>query len=124
MSEQCFNAIISRRIRYYLTKYTMTQAELSKRLGVAATSVYNWCNGVKIPRMDKIDAMCDIFHCKRADLMEDRSAAPSPPRSKEETALLEHYNQLNTIGRGKLREYAEDLADNPKYTKSTESKQA
>ena len=49
----------------------MTQLELSKRLGVGTTSVYNWCNGIKTPRMDKVDAMCRIFNCTRADLMED-----------------------------------------------------
>lgn len=51
----------------------MTQLELSKRLGVGTTSVYNWCNGLKTPRMDKVDAMCDIFHCKRSDLMEENN---------------------------------------------------
>lgn len=72
MSEQEFNAVFSKRLRYYLNKYEITQAELSKKLGVGTTSVYNWCNGIKTPRMDKIDAMCEIFHCKRSDLMEDR----------------------------------------------------
>lgn len=71
MSEREFNEIFSERLRYYLEKYEITQLELSKRLGVGTTSVYNWCNGIKTPRMDKVDAMCKIFHCKRSDLMED-----------------------------------------------------
>ena len=76
MSEREFNAIFSERLRYYLNKYEITQLELSKRLGVGTTSVYNWCNGIKTPRMDKVDAMCEIFHCKRSDLMEDKSEKP------------------------------------------------
>ena len=71
MSERNFNIIFSERLRFYLNKYDMTQLELSKRLGVGTTSVYNWCNGIKTPRMDKVDAMCRIFNCTRADLMED-----------------------------------------------------
>ena len=71
MPEQDFNAIFSKRLRYYLNQYGMTQAELAKKLGVGTTSVYNWCNGIKTPRMDKVDAMCDLFHCKRSDLMEE-----------------------------------------------------
>lgn len=74
MSEREFNQIFSERLRYFLNKYDMTQLELSKRLGVGTTSVYNWCNGIKTPRMDKVDAMCEIFHCKRSDLMEDKSS--------------------------------------------------
>ena len=72
MPEQEFNAVFSKRLRYYLNKYEMTQAELAKRLGVGTTSVYNWCNGIKTPRMDKVDAMCDLFHCKRSDLIEEK----------------------------------------------------
>ena len=78
MPEREFNQIFSERLRYYLNKYEMTQLELSKRLGVGTTSVYNWCNGIKTPRMDKVDAMCEIFNCKRSDLMEDKSAQPAP----------------------------------------------
>lgn len=72
MSEEEFNKIFSRQLRYYLNRYDMTQAELAKKLGVGSTSVYNWCNGIKTPRMDKVDAMCSIFNCKRSDLMEDK----------------------------------------------------
>lgn len=73
MPEQEFNAIFSKRLRYYLNQYGMTQVELAKKLGVGTTSVYNWCNGIKTPRMDKVDAMCDLFNCKRSDLMEDKT---------------------------------------------------
>lgn len=71
MSEREFNEIFSERLKYYLEKYEITQVELSKRLGVGTTSVYNWCNGIKTPRMDKIDAMCKIFHCQRSDLINE-----------------------------------------------------
>ena len=78
MSEQEFNAIFSKRLRYYLNKFDMTQLELAKRLGVGTTSVYNWCSGLKTPRMDKVDAMCSIFGCKRSDLMTDNSSESAP----------------------------------------------
>lgn len=73
MSELEFNAIFSKCLKYYLNKYDMTQSELAKRLGVSTQSVTNWCKGDKSPRMDKVDAMCEIFHCKRSDLMEDNT---------------------------------------------------
>ncbi len=73
MSEQEFNAVFSKNLRYYLSKNNMTQVELAKKLGVGTTSVYNWCNGIKTPRMDKVDAMCELFSCRRSDLIEDKS---------------------------------------------------
>lgn len=72
MSEKEFNEVFSKRLRHYLKINGITQLELSKKLGVGTTSVYNWCNGIKTPRMDKVDAMCELFQCKRSDLMEDK----------------------------------------------------
>lgn len=98
MPEQEFNYIFSKRLRYYLNKYEMTQLELAKKLGVGTTSVYNWCNGIKTPRMDKVDAMCDLFHCRRSDLMEE----------KEQTD--DHY-YLNDD----TRQLAQFMFENPEY---------
>ena len=118
MSETEFNKVFSIRLKYYLNCFDMTQAELSKRLGVGTTSVSNWCKGLKSPRMDKVDSMCEIFHCRRSDLMElpngnvsDEVAILSP----DENALFEDYKKLNAIGRKKVREYAADLVDSEKY---------
>lgn len=89
MPEQAFKEIFSKRLRYYLQKFNMTQAELATRLGVGTTSVYNWCNAVKTPRMDKVDAMCDIFDCKRSDLMiEHATDKPAPYYLNDETRQI------------------------------------
>ncbi|MCD8207608.1 MAG: helix-turn-helix domain-containing protein [Bacteroidales bacterium] len=68
MSEKEFNEIFSERLKYYMDRYEMTQVELAKRLGVSTSTTYYWLNGIKTPRMDKVDEMCRIFHCKRSDL--------------------------------------------------------
>lgn len=105
MSEREFNQIFSERLRYYLDEYNMTQLELSKRLGVGTTSVYNWCNGIKTPRMDKVDAMCKIFNCKRSDLMEDKSTSPTPPHK----GVV--INVLGRVAAGIPIEAIEDIID-------------
>ena len=100
----------------------MTQAELAKRLGVGTTSVSNWCKGLKSPRMDKVDRMCEIFDCRRSDLMEDIpvNSFERLRLTPDETALIKKYSQLNTVGKGKAQEYISDLLDNEKYTKDIE----
>ena len=69
MSELEFNAIFSKRLKYYLNKYDMTQSELAKRLGVSTQSVTNWCKGDKSPRMDKVDSMCSIFNWEKGKVI-------------------------------------------------------
>lgn len=103
MSEREFNQIFSERLRYYLAKNEMTQLELSKKLGVGTTSVYNWCNGIKTPRMDKVDAMCEIFNCKRSDLMQEKEVTSMS--SSESTYYLNDD----------ARDLAQFMFENPEY---------
>ncbi len=97
MPEQEFNTVFSKRLRYYLNMHGITQAELAKKLGVGTTSVYNWCNGIKTPRMDKVDAMCDLFHCNRSDLIEDK------PEDSDDTYYLNE----------ETRQIAQEAFENP-----------
>ena len=101
MSEKEFNEIFSKRLRFYLEQNEITQVELAKRLGVGPTSVYNWCNGIKTPRMDKIDAMCEIFECKRSDLMQEATISSTLAAhfegeefTPEELAEIEQFVQF------------------------------
>lgn len=94
MSEQEFNTVFSKRLRYYLNKYDITQVELAKKLGVGTTSVYNWCNGIKTPRMDKIDAMCELFQCKRSDLIEDKEESSIAINPKDERDIKKDLDSI------------------------------
>ena len=71
MSEKEINEIISRNLTYYLEKNGMTQLDLAERLGVSQAAVSNWCKGIKMPRMNKVDSICDILQIKRSYLMEE-----------------------------------------------------
>lgn len=112
MPEREFNQIFSERLRYYLNKYEMTQLELSKRLGVGTTSVYNWCNGIKTPRIDKVDAMCNVFNCRRSDLMEDAKEIP-PCDSCRTGAAINVYGRITA---GIPIEIAENIIDTEEIT--------
>lgn len=68
-----YNMQFAKRLRYFLDKYDMNQLELAKRLHVSPQSVTNWVTGEKTPRMDTVDAMCDLFHCRRSDFSEQVS---------------------------------------------------
>lgn len=119
MNESDFNKVFSARLRHYLSINNMSQLDLSKRLGVGTTSVSNWCTGLKSPRMDKVDAMCRIFHCRRSDLMEEPAAGTSNPMTRtlspDEAGLLDDYQKLNDLGKKKAREDLADLTEIPKY---------
>ena len=99
MNEQSFNMLFARNLRNFLVTNNMTQVELAKKLSVGTTSVYNWCNGVKVPRMDKVDKMCEIFSCKRSDLITESSdISPEPSAlvlSEIEIRIIEAYRRMS-----------------------------
>lgn len=97
-AEQKFLTTFSRNLRHYLSVNDMTQKELAEMLGTSNTSVYNWVNGIKSPRMDKVDAMCVIFNCRRSDLISDNPVHEpyeDLTLSREETKIILRYRQMS-----------------------------
>lgn len=96
MSDSEFNKIFAKRLKYYLALYGMSQKDLAKRLGVSETTISNWTQGTKSPRMSKVDLMCQIFHCKRSDFMEDIQP-DSQPAATTESSPIDIDKYLNRI---------------------------
>lgn len=77
---------------FYLEIHDKTQAELAKYVGVSTAAVNQWCKGIKVPRMDKVDKICKFLLIKRSDLIEehtlDKEQALAERTSLYATALL------------------------------------
>ena len=71
MSEQDFNKIFARNLNKLLSERDVSQVELAKIVGVSGPAVNTWCRGLKTPRMDKVDAICEYFNIRRADLISE-----------------------------------------------------
>lgn len=69
MSEEMFNQLFSRNLLRLMNEHGISQAQMAKYLNVSPGSVSAWTRGLTTPRMDKIDAMCELFNCKRSDLI-------------------------------------------------------
>lgn len=63
--------IFSENLKHLLDDRDVTQLELSKYMGVSNTTVYNYVNGLNMPRMDKIDKICEFFNISRSSLISD-----------------------------------------------------
>ena len=57
-------------INALLLRADKTQIDLAEYLGVAKSTVSMWVNGVRVPRMARIDAMARFFGVNRSDIME------------------------------------------------------
>ncbi len=98
MNETEFNKIFAAKLKYYLARNDMTQIELAEKLNTSKTSVYNWCSGLKTPRMDKVDKMCEIFGITRSALItSDYSSSDEDEEiySQEEQKLISAYRSAS-----------------------------
>lgn len=88
MSDQSINQAIGKRLCYLLDKHQKTQEDLAEYMGVSQATVSNWCKGIKLPRIDRLDNICKYFGVNRSELIPDTPALPPSPAIDEETHAL------------------------------------
>ena len=79
MSDELYKKIFSSNLRKYMSLNNKTQVELINDLGFNKSAVSTWCNGTRLPRMDKVDALAKYFGIRRSDLIEDKSESKIKP---------------------------------------------
>lgn len=95
------NEVFCHNLRDYLYMAGMTQVELAKKVGVTETSVSKWMNGTVIPRPKKVDEICHVLKCSRADLMTDHEQkavfAPEDILASEMKDRKDLYSTVNAL---------------------------
>lgn len=77
MSEDQYKAIFSKNLKYYMYINGKTQIDLINDLGFNKSAVSTWCNGTRLPRMDKVEQLARYFGINRSDLIEDKNKSES-----------------------------------------------
>lgn len=67
-----YKKIFSNNLRKYMTLNKKIQADLINDLNLSSSTISNWCTGLKLPRMDKIQMLADYFNIQISDLLEDK----------------------------------------------------
>ena len=118
MSEQEFAKTLGKNLRRIMYEKNITQAQMSRELGIGKTTLSTWMNGQRMPRMDKIDMLCRYLNCKRSDLMDEkRKERTEAVFTQEEMMLIVQYRMLNAEGRARVRDDMENYLELPKYTR-------
>lgn len=80
MSEETYKKIFSRNLNYYMELNGKSQTDLVNDLGFNKSAVSTWCNGTRLPRMDKVETLAQYFRINRSDLIEEKSSNTLTPR--------------------------------------------
>ncbi len=65
-------AIMSKNLKYYIEKSGKDRRELAETWGFPYSTVTDWINGKKYPRIDRIEIMADYFGILKSDLIEEK----------------------------------------------------
>ena len=71
MADQELKELFGRRLKYWLSVRGYKQADLCERFGVSSATASDWCNGKKMPRADKLNALASWLGIELSDLMQD-----------------------------------------------------
>ena len=69
-------SIFSSNLKNYMKKKDMNTADLARALSYSFTTVSDWVNGKKYPRMDKVQEIADYFGILKSDLTEEHTETP------------------------------------------------
>lgn len=78
MNDDQFKRIFSKNLNKYMQLNRKNQIDIINDLGFNKSAVSTWCNGTRLPRMDKVDALARYFHINRSDLIEEHNDQPAP----------------------------------------------
>lgn len=87
MSEESYQKIFSKNLNYYMALNDKSQTDLVNDLGFNKSAVSTWCNGTRLPRMDKVEILARYFNINRSDLIEEKKTETGYYLN-EETAKL------------------------------------
>ena len=82
--------IFAKNFNYYLTINKKTQADIVQDLRISASTVSDWANGKKYPRVDKMQMLADYFNILKSDLTEEHEES----KLTDDIELQEYLEEL------------------------------
>lgn len=99
MADEELRKIFAEKLNYYLARNGFTQADMARKMRVSTATTAKWCTGQTMPRIDKIQSLCNWLGIVKSDLLDSNPTDDRP----------EYYYSQDS------RDLAQFLFDNPEY---------
>lgn len=99
MADEELRKIFAEKLNYYLARNGFTQADMARKMRVSTATTAKWCTGQTMPRVDKIQSLCNWLGIVKSDLLDNNPTDDRP----------EYYYSQDS------RDLAQFLFDNPEY---------
>ena len=110
---------------HYMQMRGVDQSDIVVALGISASTVSDWVNGKKYPRVDAMQKIADYLGVLLSDLTTEHSDDDkSGPLTPSESELITIFRDLNDKGQDALLRQARYLVSDPDMKKGSESNTA
>lgn len=117
MGNSGYGKIIAKNLKRIAYENQKTQADIARDLRLTQSTVSSWMLGTRIPRMDKIDMLCNYFNVSRAEIMEEEPQHYQEFVKPEERELLRLFRSLNAFGKEVAIDQIEAMTKMDKWTR-------
>lgn len=73
MTDKNFKRIFADNLNRIMREREKTPANIHVDLGIPFSTISNWTNGAKLPRMGTVEVLARYLHCEKSDLLEEHS---------------------------------------------------
>ena len=92
MSDLGNKEVFAKNLKYYMDMHDIDRNDICKILDIPYTTLSDWLNAKKYPRIDKIEIMANYFNIQKSDLIENK----------------EKFNELDLLLFSKAKELNDD----------------
>lgn len=89
---------MSKNLKHYIALSGKDRKELAEIWGFPYSTVTEWINGKKYPRIDRIEKMADYFGILKSDLIEEKTSTENPTEydgvSENKKRLIEYAKTI------------------------------
>ena len=94
MPEEIYKKIFSKNLNYYMHITGKNQTDIVNDLGFNKSAVSTWCNGTRLPRMDKVEALAKYFGINRSDLIEEKKMEEVTLTPRDERDIAKDLDRI------------------------------
>lgn len=88
MSDLGNKEVMSKNLKYYIERSGKDRRELAEIWGFPYSTITEWINGKKYPRIDRIEIMANYFGILKSDLIEDKQRQSTNNELSEKKKLF------------------------------------
>ncbi len=68
--DEKYKKIFSKNLNYYMNLKGKTQTDIINDLDINKSAISSWCNGTRLPRMNKVELLANYLGINKSDLIE------------------------------------------------------